>query len=260
MSKKADELPERLRSVGARGLEQRLLRAASHERPTRELSERMARGLGVTLPAVGAGAAAGLATETAAAAAKTAVTSSSVVPWLSGTLAAALVVGGLVALRPSTPTPTPTRPSLGASASQASLGASASQASLAPTAVVAPRVEAPAKPSDETSPRPAVVASAQRARGTTTANELASQIALVDAARTALASGRADSALSGVREYQAKYPSGAFRPEAAAVKIEALLKLGRKAEARALAERFVSGYGPGPLADRVTRLVGIPQP
>jgi len=259
MSKKASELPERLRSAGAGEMEQRLLRAASNERPTRELSERMARGIGVTVPAVGAGAAAGLAAESAAAAAKTAVTSSSVVPWVSGTLAAVLVVGGLVALRTSTPSATsmPTRPALGASASQASLATS----TLAlPRAVVAPRVDAPAQPSDETSARPAVVASAQRARGTTTANELASQIALVDAARAALASGRANSALSSVREYQAKYPSGTFRPEAAAVKIEALLKLGRKAEARALAERFATSYGPGPLAERVTRLVGIPQP
>ena len=42
--------------------------------------------------------------------------------------------------------------------------------------------------------------------------------------------------------------------------IEALVKLGRKAEARALAERFVKSYGPGPLAERVSRLGGLADP
>jgi len=100
----------------------------------------------------------------------------------------------------------------------------------------------------------------QRGRAATTANELSKQVALVDAARTALASGDAGRALSSVREYQATYPSGTFRPEVAAIKIEALLKLGRKAEARASAERFSASYGSGPLAERVARLAGIRQP
>jgi outer membrane protein assembly factor BamD (BamD/ComL family) len=99
-----------------------------------------------------------------------------------------------------------------------------------------------------------------RGRGVATANELASQIALVDAARAALASGGAARALASVRDYQAEYPNGTFRPEVAAIKIEALVKLNRTAEARALAERFASNYGPGPLADRVARLVGTAQP
>ena len=96
--------------------------------------------------------------------------------------------------------------------------------------------------------------------GPGTANELANQIALVDAARAALASGGAARALASVRDYQTEYPHGTFRPEVAAIKIEALLKLGRKAEARALAERFAANYGAGPLADRVTRLVGTAEP
>jgi outer membrane protein assembly factor BamD (BamD/ComL family) len=100
----------------------------------------------------------------------------------------------------------------------------------------------------------------QRARESATGNDLANQVALVDAARAALASGGAERALASVREYQTTYPGGAFRPEVAAIRIEALLKLGRKAEARALAERFPATYGPGLLADRVARMTGMTQP
>jgi hypothetical protein len=93
-----------------------------------------------------------------------------------------------------------------------------------------------------------------------TTNELGKQIALVDAARAALGSGEAARALGIVREYQATYPGGTFRPEVAAIKIEALLKLGRESEARASAERFAATYGSGPLAERVARLAGIAKP
>jgi outer membrane protein assembly factor BamD (BamD/ComL family) len=88
-------------------------------------------------------------------------------------------------------------------------------------------------------------------------SDLAEQIALIDAARVALAGGSAERALTGVRQYQARYPKGTFRPEAAAIKIEALVKLGRAGEARTLAERFLVAHGPSPLADRVARLAGL---
>lgn len=257
MSKMDGELPERLRSAGGTGLEKRLLRAASSEQPTRELSERMARGIGVTLPAVGAGGAAGLAAKTAAAASKSVATSSALVPWISGTLAAALVVSGFMALRPSATPPV------------AQLSTAAPPVAPVVVTPVTPTPTTPAAsdsaltPVDDALPK-GPAAPSLRARSasttTTTTNELANQIALVDAARAALAAGGPARALSAVREYQATYPAGTFRPEVAAIRIEALLKLGRKTEARALAERFSASYGPGPLADRVARLAGITQP
>jgi hypothetical protein len=262
MSKVDSELPERLGSAGATGLEQRLLRAATNERPSRELSERMARGIGLALPAIGAGGAASLSAKSAAA--KSAISSSSLLPWLTGGLAAALVVGGLVALgskaapdrapAPSAPTSTALK------AAPVLPGAPLRPAAGAPAAGASPRTadDAAAKPLGSLVPqRNRAAATAATAA---TANELAKQVALVDGARAALASGRAEQALGIVREYQATYPRGTFRPEAAAIKIEALLKLGRKAEARASAEGFAAAYGPGPLADRVTRLAGIAQP
>jgi outer membrane protein assembly factor BamD (BamD/ComL family) len=91
-------------------------------------------------------------------------------------------------------------------------------------------------------------------------NNLREQIAMVDSARDAIAANAGQRALKILRRYQDKYPAGSFRPEVAALKIEALVKLGRSAEARALAERFISEYGEGPLADRVARIAGITQP
>jgi TolA-binding protein len=86
------------------------------------------------------------------------------------------------------------------------------------------------------------------------------QTSLVDAARDAVASGAADKALAFLRQYQDKYPDGIFRPEAAALKIEALARLGRGAEAHALANRFVAEYGDGRLTDRVRRVAGSTSP
>jgi len=85
---------------------------------------------------------------------------------------------------------------------------------------------------------------------------LREQTSLVDAARDAVASGAADRALTFLRQYQDKFPGGVFRPEAAALKIEALARLGRGAEVHALANRFVAEYGDGPLTDRVRRAAG----
>ncbi|HTU63581.1 MAG TPA: hypothetical protein VMF89_34195, partial [Polyangiales bacterium] len=61
-------------------------------------------------------------------------------------------------------------------------------------------------------------------------------------------------ALEQLRQYQSKYAVGSFGPEAKALRIEALTKLGRTAEARSLAERFVAEHRGTPLADRVSRI------
>ena len=257
MSKRETDLPERLRSAGASPLEQRLLQAAGSERPSRALSERMARGIGVVLPAVGSGAAVGLSSKTAAAASKAASSGSSLLPWVSGALVAAVVAGAFVAARAhvtqSGPAPAGSAAALAPIASPAALPPAQSSAAARPT-------EAPSRSDNAELPKPVVPSASPRLRAGTTASELANQIALVDAARAALAGGDSARALASVRDYQSGYPSGTFKPEVAAIKIEALLKLGRKTEARALAERFSANYGPGPLADRVTRLLGAAQP
>ncbi len=210
----------------------------------------MAQAIGISLSAPGA-------PNTEAATAGTVTkASSALVPWLSGALVAAgLAAGAYVATRsrtqPSTPSALPP-PTPSASAASSTI-----LPSLAP---IPARSDAPLELGEDASPKTPSLASSQRGRRATAAGELATQIALVDAARSAHAAGKTERSLSAVREYQSQYPSGTFRPEVAAVKIEALLKVGRTSEARALAERFVVAYGPGPLAERVARLAQIAEP
>lgn len=249
MSKHAPDSVGRLRSGDATALERRLLDAAGREAPSRELSARMAGAIGIALPPPGSpGAVAKLE-----AAQPTAAATSSLVPWISGALVAAVVAGAFVVGRGGATTP--------AAPGTASIAAAVSAAPLA-VASASPAIEpAEAEPSVEALPPATVpIPAAPRARGQGQVAELSAQIALVDAARAALNGGRAERALSIARDYQLDYPTGAFRPEVGAIKVEALVKLGRKAEARALAERFVKAYGPGPLAERVARLGGVTPP
>ena len=68
--------------------------------------------------------------------------------------------------------------------------------------------------------------------------------------------GSSERALVLLRRYDASYPGGAFRPEALALRIEALDQDGRRAEARALAREFLARYPQSPVADRVARVAG----
>jgi hypothetical protein len=258
MSKREPSPPERLRRAGATELERRLLDAASREQPSRELSERMARGIGIALPVGGsvlpAQNQAPGATGGGSLAAKAVPTSSSLVPWVAGTiLAAAVVIGVVVASRPSAgPRPVATSPS--------------PALPVVPTATTATSANIPAEPpaalvgtGAAEGVRASPLASSQRGRESATANALSDELALVDAAHRALSDGDAAGALTLARKYSAEYPKGTFRPEAAAIRIEALVKLGRSAEARRLADKFAASYGPGPLADRIAGLVGASQ-
>jgi hypothetical protein len=252
MSKNESEVPERLRAVGAGGLERRLIDAAGRERPSGELSERMARAIGVSLPAAGHEGVEHA--DTGGSAPHAATASGSLWPWAAGALiTAAVAVGVVFALRPG----------------RAPVSTSGvTDSTRATVSAVAPPESAPVKaplPSDgalkaaDTTPFTPAPSSAQRG-GTKASGDLAEQIAIVDAARSAVRSGDVERALAVVRKYQAEYPRGAFRPEAAALRVEALVKARRTTEARAAAERFVVTYGPGPLADRVALLAGLAHP
>jgi hypothetical protein len=178
--------------------------------------------------------------------------------WLSGALVAVgVVVSALIVSRPSAKSSSPV------TIAPPPLSAPATPPALTPIAPTPSTTAQSAKTvPDATAEQPPRTAAPQatRGRGGTAGAELANQIALVDAARSELARGSAQRALAIVRDYQSEYPKGTFRPEVAAVKIEALIKLGRTTEARSLAERFVVAYGPGPLADRVARLAHLAEP
>lgn len=251
MSKDETELPERLSAAGATDLERRLLRAASREQPSRELSERMALGIGVSASVPGSALDQGV--QTRAAAEKAAAATHTGMPWVVGALIAAAVAGAVVASSPRA-----NRPASPTAVSSVPLAPGVP--STAAPSLALPRADTPTTAGTELAAKEPLPIAPARGRRGMAPSELAKQIAMVDAARTALASGGTERALKIVGDYQTQYPSGMFRPEAAAVKIEALARLGRIAEARALAQRFVGLYGSGPLADRVARLAGPPQP
>jgi hypothetical protein len=259
MSRKASDLPERLRAGGGTDLERRLLNAMAHEQTPPDVRERVARGLGVSTTGLGV-AGSGTATSTGSTASKAAAGAGTgsvpLLPWISAGLLGLVVVGGIVGTR-AWKTSHRQPPALPAVV-------------VSPTAAIgAAAVPAPAEPALlETvpvvvvEPRPSAAAArpSRQLRAGTPTTDLRDQTALVDAARAAVSSGAANRALEIARQYEEKYPAGAIRPEAAAIKIDALAKLGRGAEARALAQRFMTEYGPGPLSDRVARIAGLTQP
>jgi len=235
-------LPDRLRDGSGTALEQRVLNAASREQPSRELFERMALGIGVSpapLPPIES-----VGPNLGTVAPKAVAGSRTLLPWLSvGAVVA--VAGTLIATHSSPTTPSSVKPS--ASAARPSAAA----ALPAVASALAEQPPAPQAPSSTAS-----TPSAPRGRASSPVADIQDQITLVDAARTALSNGASNRALELLRQYQTKYAAGSFRPEAAALKIEALAKLGRTREARTLAERFISEHRGSPLADRVARVTG----
>jgi hypothetical protein len=236
-----EQLPERLRAAGATKLEQRLLDAASRERPTRTALERMARGIGVAAPAVPGTASSPSAPETMPPPAV--VASSSLVPWLPGVVVALALGGAWLAFRSEAPQSAP--------------------APVAAPVVAPPRPIPSARNPDATpaaAPLPKAPAVAASPRPKPSAGDLGEQIALLDAARSAMNGGKHERALATLERYLSKYPAGSFRPEATALKIESLAKLGRNAESRAMADRFVVEHRGSPLAKRVKDVTQAPSP
>ena len=71
--------------------------------------------------------------------------------------------------------------------------------------------------------------------------------------RAALAAGQNERALSLLDSRKASLPEGALAEEREAARIVTLCKLGKGAEARARATRFLALHGSSPLAERVRR-------
>ncbi len=219
--------PTRLTVVGATDLERSLLQAARRERPSPELTARMAAGLGIS-------AAAAVTAAAPVAAAKTMLTG-----WIPAGVIAVAVAAGVVGVRVAT---APDRAARAGKPAAAQITPRQEEAAIAlPATVAGPQV------SDrriEKNRKRAVLAPA---------GDLRDQIALIDAARSAVKTGLTERALVLLHRYDVSYPAGAFRPEALALRIEALGEGGRGAEAKALAREFLARYPQSPLADRVAR-------
>ncbi|MBN2573904.1 MAG: hypothetical protein JXP73_05000 [Deltaproteobacteria bacterium] len=247
MNRPLDDLPEPLLAEGATDFERRLLGAAANERPSPEMSARMAQAIGASAAALGVAAVAKeLAAEAVASKATAGVGATAVWPWIAAGVLGLAVAGTIIGVQSWKDSPTEPRP--------------AASQTMAP-AVAPPLPGSPAQ-GNVRAAEPSAGASvpAPRGRVAPAVGVLREQIALLDAARVAIADGSSGRALDLLRRYQERYPAGSFLPEAAALKVEALVKLGRNAEARRLAERFVADHRGTVLADRVSRIAGLVRP
>ena len=86
-------------------------------------------------------------------------------------------------------------------------------------------------------------------------SDLAAEIASIDAARTALASGNARQTLARLDAHDAAFRRGALAQEAMLLRVEALARLGRRREAAALGRAFLRVHPTSTLAARVRAAV-----
>lgn len=84
---------------------------------------------------------------------------------------------------------------------------------------------------------------------------LRDEVALLDAARAANARGDTAQALAVLGQHAQRFPQGFLRSEAAVLRVEALVKAGRQAEARSEGERLLAREPNGPQAQRVRSLL-----
>ena len=255
MNPNDSRLPSQLRVVGATDLERRLLDAGARELPSVELTKRMQQALGISLATTAATAATASTAKAAAATGAGSATPAFAWPAISIGVLALAVTGAVVGVRSTAShhaTPRPAPPLA------ARLPEPAPE--LAPAPVETPTVTEPAAAPVG---RPAAVSlragapSRHHAAGTATPSDLRAEIALVDAARSAIAAGANERALALLDRHESSYPRGTFRPEVAALRIEALDHLGRTIQARALAKKFIAAHPDSPLCERVARVSGL---
>lgn len=215
-----------------------LLRAARAEAPSAAALERALAGAAAGAAALGtaAGAAAAGAPATAAAAGG-AVTAGGALtvaalakPLLGGFLAGAVFCAGVAAVSP------PPSPLVAPTAASATVGPQGTLASSVPAGVpAAPALDAPgeAPPASPASPVPPAASSAEDAA-------LQAEVSLVDRVRRSLDAGDPEAALVLLDRHAREHgASGRLVPEARALRLEALTRLGREGEARAVAREIL---------------------
>jgi RNA polymerase sigma-70 factor (ECF subfamily) len=129
-------------------------------------------------------------------------------------------------------------------------------AALAPPSSAAPAGElAPGVPATVTPP---LVASAARPtpKPTSSAEALQLELQRLDATRRRLAAGQADQALALLDAYERATPRGVLKLEAEVLRIDALARSGRLAQAQARAASFLARHPNSVLAARVRRIAG----
>lgn len=87
------------------------------------------------------------------------------------------------------------------------------------------------------------------------ADDLTAELALLDAARTTLAANDTAKALATLSKYDATFPRGTMRTDAQLLRLETLLKAGRRAEAETLGKKLSSATDSELVRERVRRLL-----
>ncbi|HEY2514306.1 MAG TPA: outer membrane protein assembly factor BamD [Polyangiaceae bacterium] len=234
--------PPRLLSKGGDGFERELLRSWDLEQPSEAARAHALAAVGIAAGAAGAAkAAAG-----ASLAPKGTWLGGALVKWALlgvlgfGTAGAAYVyVHGRQVAPPKAESPRPP-PSIEATVPSAPATAEASVAAPVTPTASPPVVATPARPSKHAAP---------------SASALAEQVATLDRARAALASGEAPAALREIAACEARYPRGALFEEAEVLRIEALLAEGDRAAAARAGARFLTAHPSSPHAPHVRALL-----
>jgi hypothetical protein len=123
---------------------------------------------------------------------------------------------------------------------------------LPPAPVATPVVTPSAQPEPQLNPSPA---SPAVAAGVASGSSLASESLLLEQARREMRSAPA-TALTIADEHAQRFPRGQLGSERSLIQIEALHRLGRDREARALAGRMLAGGSTGLYAERIRQLLG----
>jgi TolA-binding protein len=223
-----------------------LLSAGRDEWPSDEALSRTLAAIGAGAAVVtatgGAIAAAGASAGTAAKGSAVVVSFASVAKWLGmGALGGVVVAGVAHEITPASHAPLEPKTTVTAPAPKA-LGESNDRApALKPQLEPIPVV---AEPSDVTHREAAE-------RGV----PLAAEVALVDRARAALASGSASRALEELRTYESAFPEPRLLPEVLFLRMEAHLAAGNAARARETAEQSVRLFPRSPHAARAREVI-----
>jgi hypothetical protein len=232
----------------------RVLRSAEDDAPAAGQRERAMAALGLGAPAVGVTAK---------------ILGAGVWKWAVAALVASAVGGAALSLSVANK-PAPAAPPVPAAHTVAASPVLTSPvpAVLAPTAQDAlgrPSAPAPESASSAIAEPSSVTRSADSVRQASQASQtvpsrtkpgLGVELAALDEARTALASGDPARALLRLDRYQREFPTPVLAQEATMLRIEALQAKGDTGAARALATRFLATHPSTTYEDRVRTLLG----
>lgn len=229
-------------------LERQLLNAATNESPSAEqrLRVRLALGLPAFAPTAAPVAQAGRRALVLKGAAGALIVMSAALLWFSG-------IGRTPELHPVLDTSSIAVPSA-ASLPEQSLRAP--EALVQPVPAIVPSVDAA---SDTKRVTQQAARSAAAAPPSASGEDLSEQLRLIDAARTAVATGNATSASAAIASYTSRFPRGIFGQEAAVLRIETVDLQGNHAQAAALARSFLARHPNSPHVNVVQRIASRAQ-